>query len=205
MSLDSYTALKAQVADHLNKTNLTAAIPDFIRLAEAQMNRRLDCRQMECFTQIVIAGETAQLPCDFAGVKSFYIDDSPRRPLEQVSAKDLETVEPGRGKPSEYAVIGGKFRFNPYPGTGDAYTAKLWYRQRIPALSAAVPSNWLLEDHPDAYLYGALTQSAPYLRDDERLGVWASLFENAVRDINRDDVRQTFGAPFQIKPSQGAA
>ena len=38
MALTNYTELQAEVANFLNRDDLTAAIPTFIRLAEAKMN-----------------------------------------------------------------------------------------------------------------------------------------------------------------------
>ena len=40
MALTNYTELKASVADYLNRSDLTAAIPDFISLTEAKLKRR---------------------------------------------------------------------------------------------------------------------------------------------------------------------
>ena len=48
MALDgSYDGLKASIADFLNRSDLTTAIPDFIRMAEAQMTRRFAGRQRQ--------------------------------------------------------------------------------------------------------------------------------------------------------------
>ena len=45
MALDgTYAGLQASIADFLNRTDLAAAIPDFIVLAEAQMARRFVSR-----------------------------------------------------------------------------------------------------------------------------------------------------------------
>ena len=44
MALSTYTELKASVADWLNRTDLTSVIPDFIALAEAQIERTLRTR-----------------------------------------------------------------------------------------------------------------------------------------------------------------
>ena len=41
MPLSNYTELTASIADTLNRDDLTAVIPDFIKLAEAQLNRDL--------------------------------------------------------------------------------------------------------------------------------------------------------------------
>jgi hypothetical protein len=46
MSLLSYSDLLGAVAEYLARDDLTARIPDFIKLAEAKFNRSLKCRQM---------------------------------------------------------------------------------------------------------------------------------------------------------------
>ena len=63
------------------------------------------------------------------------------------------------------------------------------YIARVAALSADNSTNWILRDYPDAYLYGAPVQSAPYLKDDGRMAGWAALFTAALDDIcNADPV-----------------
>ena len=41
MALATYSDLKASIADFLNRDDLTAVIPDFIKLAEAQFKREI--------------------------------------------------------------------------------------------------------------------------------------------------------------------
>ena len=41
MSISNFTELKSSIADFLNRDDLTAVIPTFIKLAEADMNRKL--------------------------------------------------------------------------------------------------------------------------------------------------------------------
>lgn len=185
MALDSYAALKTAIAGHLNKTNLTAVIPDFITLAEAQMNRELDCREMIAVATLTISDEDYSLPCDFAGVQSFRIEGDPAIPLVYVLPHELDDAF-GTGKPERYTITDG-FVFDPVPDA--EYEARLRYRRRLPSLSSSCTTNWLLRKHPDAYLYGALTQSAPYLRDDDRLATWGGLFRAALDAINADDKR----------------
>jgi hypothetical protein len=59
-------------------------------------------------------------------------------------------------------------------------------------LSDANTSNWLLERHPDVYLYGALLQAAPYLRDDERVALWTPLYGQAIEDMILQNERAAF-------------
>ena len=46
MALTSYSELKSSLADWLNRDDLTSVIPDFISLAEAQIERRLPTQKM---------------------------------------------------------------------------------------------------------------------------------------------------------------
>ena len=71
------------------------------------------------------------------------------------------------------------------------------YRASVPALSDSVTTNWLLTSAPDAYLYGALLQAAPYLSDDNRIGVWGSLYENAITELNADSDKAKHGGSGQ--------
>ena len=77
----------------------------------------------------------------------------------------------------------------PAPDSGSAYTGELTYYASIPALSAGNTSNWLLVDSPDIYLYGALLQSAPYLQDDQRLNIWAAIYQRLIEDLKVSDER----------------
>ena len=77
--------------------------------------------------------------------------------------------------------------------TTHRYSTELYYYAKIDALSDSNTSNWLLEYFPDAYLYGALSHSAPYLKDDARLQVWSSLYGNAIGGITADNDKAKFG------------
>jgi hypothetical protein len=204
MAIGDYAELQAAIQGFLwNRADVAAQIPDFIRLAEAQMNRRLTCRQMERIDpDFTLYGEMVPLPDDFAGVKSFRVTSQANQaPLQYTSPEGLERLGNYGGPPSHYSIVGDQFAF--FPFNGGTYTARLRYRQTIPSLSDAEPVNWLLQAHPDVYLYGALTQSAPWLHEDERLEVWAALFRAAIDDINSDGVRQATGATLHMGPSGG--
>lgn len=65
MALTTYTELKTSIADWLNRTDLTSTIPDFISLAEAQIERQLRTRQMLTRTTLTIDAEFESTPTDF--------------------------------------------------------------------------------------------------------------------------------------------
>jgi hypothetical protein len=91
----------------------------------------------------------------------------------------------------------------PAPDTG--YTAELTYIGTLPKLSDSNTSNWILARHPDVYLYGALMQAAPYLRDDERVGLWSSMYTQAIEDMLVQDSRAAVSqgrVSMKVKPTR---
>ena len=79
--------------------------------------------------------------------------------------------------------------FAPVPDS--EYTLEIVYYQALPAL-ADNTTNWLLDSHPDIYLYGSLMQSAPYLQADERIGVWAGKFQQILEQLKTSDEKARF-------------
>src|SRR5262249_36497399 len=78
------------------------------------------------------------------------------------------------------------------PASAAGATVVLDYLAKFTPLSAGNTSNWILASHPDAYLYGMLAHSAPFLGADARVGVWAQLFLDAIDDINSADAKKRF-------------
>ena len=50
-----------------------------------------------------------------------------------------------------------------------------------------------MNSSPDIYLYGSLLQSAPYLVDDARIPVWASMYQKLVKDLEIADQKARVG------------
>lgn len=186
----NYAQLQSNIADFLNRTDLTAVIPTFISLAEAQMERALRVRQMVGRSTAPIDTQYSALPADFLEAKTFKITSSrPVQPIEFVTAEQMDDLDQlsasAPGIPKYFTIIGNQIRVSPTPDA--TYTAELVYTAKLAKLSDSNTTNWLLTSSPDAYLYGALMQAAPYLKDDERLTVWATLYNTAVEAIKTAD------------------
>jgi hypothetical protein len=74
------------------------------------------------------------------------------------------------------------------------------YWQTITALLAS--TNWLVENHPDVYLYATLMEAAPYLKADPRIEVWKGFLEEALEGIHQDEWDRQWGGSLvrQIRP-----
>lgn len=188
MAISTYSELQTAVGNWLDRADLTARIPEFIALAEAQMNRGLRVRQMVGRSVASLSTAFSELPPTYLEAKSMIAGDGSRTwplyPLAPEVADELAT-DWEVGQPQFYAVVGPELRLHPSPDK--AYTVELTFYRRIPALSVGNSSNWVLDEAPDAYLYGALLQAAPYLRDGEGAAVWNAGYAAALDDLRRAD------------------
>lgn len=187
MAITTYDELKTSIANWLNRDDLAAVIPDFISASEADMNRQLRHWRMEKRSTATIDTRYSALPGGYLEAIRFHLDVD-ERPIELISAFRLQQLRQRNldtaGKPQHYAIVGGQIEVWPTPDA--AYTGELYYVDTIDALSDSNTSNWVLVHHPDAYLYGALVHSAPYLGEDARAQTWAALYQNAITAINAE-------------------
>jgi hypothetical protein len=195
MPITTYAELKTNIADFLNRDDLTSVSSTFVSLAEADLNRQIRHWRQEKRSTAEIDTQYSAIPADMLEVIRFYITSGDTRPLELISQaemldrkfRNLNTS----GQPAYYAVTAGELEVYPVPdGT---YTSELYYFGKTPALSDSNTSNWILEHYPDAYLYGSLIHSAPYLKDDARIQVWAALYQSAIDSINQASEKAKFG------------
>lgn len=191
MALTTYAELKTSIGDWLNRSDLTSVIPDFISLAEAQIERTLRARQMIVRANASFDAQYGAVPSDFLETKSLKLTSTnPQTPLEflSIDALDQKAAEyTASGKPRFFGVVGGQLRIVPTPDS--TYTTELTYYAKLSKLSSTNTSNWLLSSSPDIYLYGSLLQAAPYLQDDARIQTWATLYERALNDLQTADDR----------------
>jgi hypothetical protein len=190
MALSTYSELKTSVADWLNRSDLTSAVPDFISLAEAQVERRLRTRQMIVRATATIDSEYSAVPADFLEARTLKLQTNPVTPMQFEtidSLDDLSTQYIAAGKPRFFSIVGGQIRTVPIADS--SYTAELVYYAKLSKLSDSNTTNWLLTASPDIYLYGALMQAAPYLKDDARIGTWSQMYLTALQDLQTADDR----------------
>lgn len=204
MAISNYSELKAAIAEWLNRSDLEAVIPSFIALAEAQFNRdeRLRTRESVVRATATFDQEYEALPADYLEMENLTVLDQPNpKRLQYITLNQYDEYKrsyTAAGVPLYYTLVGNQVQLLPVPG--DSYTVEMVYYAKIPALSTTNTTNWLLTKHPDVYLYGALIQAAPYLKDDERVGTWANLYERSVGDTAVADERASYaGAIIKIR------
>ena len=187
--ITDYSSLKTTIATWMHRSDLTAQIPDFIALAEAKFSTDLDARDMEARVVLTLTPGDAylDLPADMLEMRRLMVLTNPTQTLKYATPDQIAADYPldSQDKPLVFSVIGGKLQLAPVPDSD--YPIELTYKQRIPALYDANPTNWLLTKWPNAYLYGALCAAQPYIMNDARLVTFQSLYKEAVNGINEID------------------
>lgn len=193
----TYEELRQQVANHFVHTELVPFIPTAVALAEAVFNRRLRTREMQSRAYTTVSQRYLELPDDFQEVRSVYITGSWHRleflTAEETRRKHRSAVE--AGTPVYYSIVALEMELLPAPA--DSLELEILYYRRIPALGTGRQTNWLIERHPDVYLYGVLLQAAQYLeghghRRDRRVSEWASMYQTILDEIHVDNERAEY-------------
>ena len=202
MAITNYSDLNTTVANYLARTDLTAQIPDFIRLAEVRLRRDLRIRQMlkSVTTTTTGSDDTVSLPIDFLQLRDLFVVTNPIRDLEYVTpsvfSRNGRVTE--SGLPVFYTIIANEFKFAPIPDTN--YTLRMLYYAAPEYLTDTNQSNVFLATCPDLLLYGALIEAEPYLMNDARIQLWAGMYDRGLSSLSSsDDASENSGVPLTMK------
>jgi hypothetical protein len=294
MALSNFSELKTEIANYVDRSDLTDQIPTFIKLTEARINRSLRVRLMESVkvislvsgskrypvpsdylqlrtvqydtssiadttlngditdsvTEIILTsatgftatgtiligteqitytgistetltgctraanGTTAAAHDSGAGVIEIYtifttgtISDNVNKiihPLNYVTPQLLPRINAGSitGVPEAYTLRAGYILMGPVPSS--SYTMEIDYYAKVAALSDAAPTNTMLTNNPDIYLYGSLMEAEPFIMNDGRVALWQAAFARAIQDIQlQDDKDSHSGNSMRVMNTSG--
>jgi len=137
--MTNFTQLKSDIGDWVNRTDLTAKLPNFILFAENRINRKLRLRTME--TRVTLDTITGQryyaLPDRYAAMRNFKLNTSPMKgrglaaPTSTASTKKVKrsrcrlplrkpfrSVIPKRTRRSTADALSHRFWITSGPGMG---------------------------------------------------------------------------------------
>jgi hypothetical protein len=192
-TIGDYQDLVSKVGDWLDRDDLDSQIPDFVALVEARLNRVLRAVNSEVSALWAVSDELYSLPSDFRKLRKLHIEGSPDRPLVEMSPVAIPTMFSGdTGTPRAYYIEGRQLGLAPPPD--QSYTLRASYFQRIPPLTSAVPSNWVLSEHPDIYVWGTLMHAAYFIRDADAVDACSALFDQAIAELQRESRLDRWGA-----------
>ncbi|MAJ12996.1 MAG: hypothetical protein CMD09_03200 [Flavobacteriales bacterium] len=154
-------------------------------MAEANFQRNVRHWRMHKRVSSNLETEFSAVPSDYLEAIRWHVTTAPPSVIEYASPVEIMNAKTASGdtagRPTLFSVVNSEFQV--YPTPNQTYTSELLYYSKIPILSDSNTSNWLLEDHPDLYLYASLQASAPYLMQDERITLWNELYLSATQNL----------------------
>ena len=179
--ITNYPTLQTAIATWLHRSDLTAVIPDFIALAESRINRLLTARGTEIDTSLVATVGSAyiDLPTDFGAPIALWQGD---KKLILKTSVDLSFADIA-GSPNYWAIKGSQIQLDRL--ASESFALTLRYVQNLNL--ATTDTNYVLSNYPDIYLYGALLESAGFIRDDSRIPIWQQKFEQALAEAQSNE------------------
>lgn len=178
MAIGTYSELLTAVANWLERTDLTARIPEFIALCESRLNRKLDVRTMQSDNAVtgVVSSRLIALPTGFREPVDLWINRTTGRdPLRFVDPSQLVTSTTS-GEPLYWTVDGTNIAFERPCDQAYSFTLRMLGALGIEAST----TNYILTNYPDLYLFGTLCEAGPYLKDNDQLTIWDTRFTTAL-------------------------
>lgn len=76
------------------------------------------------------------------------------------------------------------------PTPNAAATLQVMYYEQPDFLSEENQENWLTKFAPDALTYATLLEATPFLKNDERIGTWQTMYDRAANALNGEDMKR---------------
>ena len=202
-SSTTFTTLKDDLRRYLERGSTYAAdavvfeqLPRLINLAERRIAREL---KIQGFINVVTGTLTTGLsvydkPDRWRDTVSMTIgtgsDGNTRTPVFTRSYEYVRSYWPDSTQ-TDQPVFYADYDYSHWliAPTPDAdYPFEVVYYQIPQLLDETVQSNWLTEYAPELLLYASLLEATPFLKNDDRIPVWQSMYDRAASMINGEDL-----------------
>jgi|TARA_R100000951_G_scaffold57827_1_gene48563 hypothetical protein len=187
MALSTNADLQASIADWLNRSDLSAQIPDFLTLAQLKINRKLSIVEQEILAEITPVAQATTLPTGTKFVIS--VSDSKGRRVEAVSMSELLDYAVEGGSVTRYTVSGDKIYFAPTPASDNTDAFSVLY-SADKDLNGGDSGPVLLQD---IYLNAALQEAYVYLKDDGRVNYFKQMVDEGIANVQARRSKQGIG------------
>lgn len=149
-----------------------ATVDLIVGLGEVRVYRELRATTMEAPLSLTVTSNAATLPTDCIALSIVWFD--PEKPLEVVSESDLRSRSRfmGGGDVRKCAQAGQAVIFSPTATDGSVLAGR--YYQRPVDIKTALNSTFTR--YPELFVYAALCESAPFLGEEPRMGMWESIY-----------------------------
>lgn len=190
----TYDSLIADVQSYLERTDTQTVekIPTFVMLAE-----QIIASQIKFLGNLTVQTSTMTQndpviakPARWHKTVSMNVTiDGQKRPVFLRKYEYLRTYSANAtttGVPEYYADYDYQ-HWLVAPTPASDYSFEVLYYERVQPLDSSNQTNWFTQYAPQALLYGALLQSAPFLKNDSRIPMWKSQYDEIMQTLKNED------------------
>ena len=201
----TFTTLKEDVQRYLERGATLASdpvvyeqIPRLINLAERRIARELKVQGFinVVSTTLTVGQSVYDKPDRWRDTVSINIGtgagNAARKTLFTRDYEYLRSYWPDATQTGE-PVFYSDYDYNHWliaPTPDAEYPVEILYYELPPLLDDSVQTNWLTEYAPQLLLYGTLLEATPFLKNDERIGVWQQFYDRALSALNQEDLKK---------------
>jgi hypothetical protein len=199
----TFTTLQEDVRRYLERGNSYASdpvvyeqIPRLINLAERRISRELKVQGfINVVTGTLAVGQAVYpKPDRWRDTVSVNIgtgaQNNTRKVVFSRAYEYLLSYWPDRTA-TEEPIFYSDYDYNHWliaPTPDAEYPFEILYYEIPPLLDDVVQTNWLTDFAPQLLLYGTLLEATPFLKNDERIPVWQSMYDRAAAMLNGEDL-----------------
>lgn len=197
----TFDSLKDDVRRYLERGSTLAADP----IVYEQIPRLINLAERRISTELKIEGLIDVVTATFSAGISVYakpdrwrdtisinvqLPSGSRKTIQTRGYEFLREYWPNSdesGEPEYYADYNyTHWLLAPTPDV--SYPAEIRYHQLAPLLSDSVQTNWITQYVPQLLLYATLLEASPFLKNDERIATWQSMYDRAAAMVNGEDL-----------------
>lgn len=198
----SYTDFRAYLTTFLWRDNdavLTANLGSLIKMADAELNRVFKVEERTVTADAQITDNILTVPLDYREMRNLSMPGfgtmTYLSPLE-FARQDARNVSGQRM--GFFTVSNNLIRLSGRFSTETPQPVTMVYYANLPDYQLTGAS-WVADLYLDVYAYCVLKHAAPFLREDDRLQIWASLYTDALEGALAENANRKYtGSPQRL-------
>lgn len=204
----TYTSLVLALQNYMQRYDafVTSNIPMWISLAQIRIPQEMRILGFREEVTGVFPGSTItsgimSKPSDWRKTIAFYVgtgtNNASHTPVYERTYEYIRTVYPiiQPGTTPSVPRFYGDADYNHWlvgPAPDQAYPFKIPYYGTLTFLDETVSTNWLTINAPNLLLYACLMESIPFVKADERIPVWQTMYAQAKAALQALEIEGLF-------------
>lgn len=189
MPLSDLASLKAEMRDWaIDRPDLVGKFQDCIDMATNDLNKVLRTRRQHAEAMLVTNSTgIAPLPADYLEWRAVIAQTNPVTPLSPMTPEGMADKYPNTygGQPCDFSIQDDTILVLPTTGS----QIKLMYWMKIPYLTEASPTNWVLQYNPGLLLNGAMKYVETYKRNMQGVQLFGQIYSGLIDGMIKESKR----------------